>query len=302
MLFYIRKTHDIKNKSFKYKPEIEVYRKDSKSLPHLDDQSIDWEETVYLNIILHQFDYTVTCAVCTRTSADNLQILKKFSQKEITYPNIFFTVDNFEEAFTDIVVRDSEMVCVELIASDRSGKIQGVIFLGSIKYEALRKVYDSKLSLTSKMVQTMSLGWIQHNKRVEFVRMRGPQAKGHAEMAVSRVKGSGPETPDMENFPVEDFDDQQQQNDYIQRRMSDPSASIGSFFRGGIQRMSMKKSRSETEKVNGETDADGYPEVEASTLQDVIRDICVIQTDLFCDEVHSKLFIALFLLGLFCLG
>ena len=35
-------------------PEIEVYRKDSKSLPHLDDQSIDWEETVYLNIILHQ--------------------------------------------------------------------------------------------------------------------------------------------------------------------------------------------------------------------------------------------------------
>ena len=60
------------------------------------------------------------------------------------------------------------------------------------------------------MVQTMSLGWIQHNKRVEFVRMRGPQSKGHAEMAVSRVKGSGPETPDVENFPVEDFDDQQQ--------------------------------------------------------------------------------------------
>ena len=41
--------------------------------------------------------------------------------------------------------------------------------------------------------------------------MRGPQAKGYAEMAVSRVKGSGPETPEQtpntENFPVEDFED-----------------------------------------------------------------------------------------------
>jgi hypothetical protein len=26
-------------------------------------------------------------------------------------------------------------------------------------------------------------------------------------MAVSRVKGSGPETPDIENFPVNDFED-----------------------------------------------------------------------------------------------
>ena len=40
--------------------------------------------------------------------------------------------------------------------------------------------------------------------------MRGPQGKGRAEMAVSRVKGSGPETPgqtpNTENFPIEDFE------------------------------------------------------------------------------------------------
>lgn len=42
---------------------------------------------------------------------------------------------------------------------------------------------------------------------MEFVRMRGPQAKGFAEMAVSRVRGSGPETPDLENFPMDDFED-----------------------------------------------------------------------------------------------
>ena len=65
-------------------------------------------------------------------------------------------------------------------------------------------------SLTSKMAQRMSLGWFKGHKRVEYVRMRGPGGKGHAEMAVSRVKGSGPETPDVtpdtENFRQEDFE------------------------------------------------------------------------------------------------
>jgi Uncharacterized conserved protein (DUF2045) len=38
------------------------------------------------------------------------------------------------------------MVCVELVASDRHGSIQGVIFLGSIRYDALKKVYDARVS------------------------------------------------------------------------------------------------------------------------------------------------------------
>ena len=61
------------------------------------------------------------------------------------------------------------------------------------------------------MAQRMSFGWFKNQKRVEFVRMRGPGSKGHAEMAVSRVKGSGPDTPaqtpDTEAFPEGDFMD-----------------------------------------------------------------------------------------------
>lgn len=34
--------------------------------------------------------------------------------------------------------------------------------------------------------------------RCEFVRMKGPQGKGHAEMAVTKPKGSGVETPTSE--------------------------------------------------------------------------------------------------------
>lgn len=45
------------------------------------------------------------------------------------------------------MVRDGEMVCVELVASDRDGAIQGVIFLGSIRYDALKRVYDARVSL-----------------------------------------------------------------------------------------------------------------------------------------------------------
>lgn len=50
------------------------------------------------------------------------------------------------QAFGDIIVRDSEMVCVELVAKDRNSQFQGVIFLGSIRYDALRKVYDARVS------------------------------------------------------------------------------------------------------------------------------------------------------------
>jgi len=43
------------------------------------------------------------------------------------------------------------MVCVELVASDRHGSIQGVIFLGSIRYDALKKVYDARVSALIKL-------------------------------------------------------------------------------------------------------------------------------------------------------
>lgn len=34
--------------------DVEVYRKDSKKLPGLGDPDIDWEESVYLNLILQK--------------------------------------------------------------------------------------------------------------------------------------------------------------------------------------------------------------------------------------------------------
>lgn len=110
--------------------------------------------------IAYQFKSVRSTCVATRVFA---QVLRRHSQKvyaspsrrrmdakgdleEMTYPHICFMVDNFDEVFCDILVRDGEMVCVELVASDREGAIQGVIFLGSIRYDALKKVYDARVS------------------------------------------------------------------------------------------------------------------------------------------------------------
>ena len=38
------------------------------------------------------------------------------------------------------------MVCVELVASDKYGDFCGVLFLGSIRYDALKRVYDARVS------------------------------------------------------------------------------------------------------------------------------------------------------------
>lgn len=92
---------------------MEVFRRDSRKLP-IGDPDVAWEETLYLNLVIHQFEYTMTLAVCTRTSPKDIQVLKRHCQRvyaspsrrrmdmkgdveEITYPNVCFMVDNFDE-------------------------------------------------------------------------------------------------------------------------------------------------------------------------------------------------------------
>lgn len=50
------------------------------------------------------------------------------------------------QVFSDMTVGEGEMVCVELVASDKNNTFQGVVFQGSIRYEALKKVYDNRVS------------------------------------------------------------------------------------------------------------------------------------------------------------
>jgi len=50
-----------------------------KRQPILASPEYNWEETTNLNLVVHQFEYTVTTAVCTKTNPKHLQTSKHFS-------------------------------------------------------------------------------------------------------------------------------------------------------------------------------------------------------------------------------
>lgn len=279
----------------KARPTLEVFRRQSKKQPSPGSKSISWEETVYLNLILHHVEYTLTCAVCTKTSPHNLQILKKNTQRifaspsrrrmdiskgeseELAYPLIYFCIDDYQQVFEDIVVRDGECVCVELSARDRTHKNESVVFLGSIRYEVLRQVYDTKGSSAWQWAQ--KLVYNSGAGRVEFVRMKGPRGKGFAEMAVRQTCDPSysmtnsmlvnPADPSAASSSQNEQEEalQQAANEYQQRRMSDTNLASkhSSHHRNSSfswKAVPIKKSQSEADTSSH------YPEVEANSLDD----------------------------------
>lgn len=152
------------------------------------------------------------------------------------------------------------------------------------------------------MAQRMTFGLFSGaaSQRVEFVRMKGPQGnqsfwnfsfslkralqrsidtsgKGHAEMAVTKPKGSGAETPTSEPGYCAtdalwdaDWDDAEEIFMYRhQRRLSDPSANLNNFVRGGWRTKpdsAATKARSENEGLDSM--ANGLSEIEAGDVRD----------------------------------
>lgn len=208
LLFFVNKKLSVDATSV-----LQVHRKNSPKLPTVDTPLIDWEETIYLNLLMQFFVYVVTVAVCTRTGPQELQILHKFSETvyaspsrrhmdskadsgEFAYPDLFFHVENYEEVFSNCVLRDCECLCVELTAYDLSGRLQGVCFLGAIQYASLKKLYESKV-LSSHF--SSNLGFLDRlsgnmpNSQIinsaepttaKFLRLLGPHARGLVEFAI----------------------------------------------------------------------------------------------------------------------
>ncbi|CAG9092087.1 unnamed protein product [Plutella xylostella] len=156
------------------------------------------------------------------------------------------------------------------------GGAQAVIFLGSIRYDALTRVYDSRQSsLSTKVAQRMSSGLLGSKAaaRCEFVRMKGPCGKGHAEMAVSKPHGAGVDTPSSEpGLCATDMWDSDWEDDpeemFIyrhQRRLSDPSANLNNFARGGLR---AREATSRSEDAGLDSLVSGIAEVEAGDLRD----------------------------------
>ena len=202
------------------KPKLEVYRRGSPRIPIIGHPGYNWQETLYLNVIMQQFEYLLTLAICTRSGHNELEVLRKHTLtvyaspsrrqldakgtgEEIIYPQIFFIVDNFDEVFRHMTVGQGELVCVELVAHNRRANFSSVIFLGSVRHEVLQNAYKARKSSVSSRFSLFSRGQGQQPQssssfafssdllppsRLEFVKMRGPHNKGSAEVAVTPLR------------------------------------------------------------------------------------------------------------------
>lgn len=227
LVFFVKKTTTARlQRRFlpRFTNQIEVYRKDSKKLP-IGNVDIDWEETLYLNVILQSFFYTLTLGIVSRTSSSSVQILSKQSikvyaspssrcmhegkgeQEVISFPDIFFTVDNFEDDLLDkLTLKDGESLCIELTARDkkRQDLDSTVLFSGCIPYDPLR---NSAEPLLKPKISRMSFKNFTNNYNnnaqsygrgnLAFVKIRSSSQGMNAEIAVkkNRSESSCPATP-----------------------------------------------------------------------------------------------------------
>ncbi|KAL6905420.1 hypothetical protein ACP4OV_003021 [Aristida adscensionis] len=200
---------------------------------------VDWERSFYLNLIAHT-SYTVTVAICgffhsigdlrnraekrkqlspiykvTKTvyaspSRVNFHLDRKKAVETVpAYPNICFSVDDFDDTFDAVVLSDPEhCYCVILNAHDGAAfpeetesKITGsnirprinsgtdqekppkrTLFSGYVSYQNVRDAYDAG---RSKFGSFLSLG--NDHTKLDRLYMRGPEGRGEVEVAVSGI-------------------------------------------------------------------------------------------------------------------
>ena len=74
------------------------------------------------------------CVVCICTYVHNMCMI------------ICVLFDFIDQTFEDMIVRDSEFVAVEVVAKEKKGSYESIIFQGSVRYESLKKTYDNRVS------------------------------------------------------------------------------------------------------------------------------------------------------------
>ncbi|KQJ92358.1 uncharacterized protein KIAA0930 homolog isoform X2 [Brachypodium distachyon] len=211
---------------------------------------IDWERSFYLNLVTHT-SYTVTVAIYSigdlRNRAEKSKRLppvykvsktvyaspsrvnfrldrRKAVETVPAYPNICFSVDDFDDPFDAVVLSDPEhCYCVILNAHDgaafpeetkskndssniqcgaNSGSNQEnppkrTLFSGYVSYQNVREAYDAG---KSKFGSFLSLG--QDNTKPDKLFMRGPEGRGEVEVAVSGIADQSHEKDPGDNFRV----------------------------------------------------------------------------------------------------
>ena len=129
LLFFVRFPHE----SNQHDPPVFVKRKTGQTTPQLDDL-IAWKETFFLNLI-SQMSFEMTVSVCHKRRIGDgkvdLELVHKVSRHvyaspyrtrmdlkeaevELSYPIIYFCVNDYEQAFDGMAVQPDQYLCVEL--------------------------------------------------------------------------------------------------------------------------------------------------------------------------------------------
>ncbi|ORX89061.1 hypothetical protein K493DRAFT_410662 [Basidiobolus meristosporus CBS 931.73] len=195
-------------------------------MPPLEDPVL-WRETFFLNLIV-QLPCSLTVAVCKRNTDNSTtpglktsmtctwkhvskrvyalpsksRMNTKDSNWECSYPLIYYVIEDYEDAFEQLIIKEGEYLCVELAVGVADGDNEGfgevaengnhsgkkttsdgkiTLFQGAASYSALLDLYRQKAS--NKIKSRFALG--PSVPPTEYVMMRGPGAKGHAQVAIT---------------------------------------------------------------------------------------------------------------------
>ncbi|CAL9764144.1 unnamed protein product [Musa acuminata subsp. burmannicoides] len=197
---------------------------------------VDWRRSFYLNLIAHT-SYTVTVAICSKQDLEQHQSGQDISLSPIykvvktvyaspsrvdfqldhkkaaetlpAYPNICFSVDDFDDTFDAVVLSErNHCYCVLLNAhggpafptdedlpecnSSRPVNVHKdveeakpsklTLFSGFVSYQMVREAYDAG---KSRFGSLLSMG--HGHTKTDKIYMRGPGGRGEVEVAVSGI-------------------------------------------------------------------------------------------------------------------
>lgn len=192
----IMKGKDINNKESSDDAPYFVLRKTNPKLPEIGAKEVDWYATFYLNLVIQQFNYRLTVAVCRNRGNKMLlrdkvtvdafatpskrQMEKKGTVTQFTFPHLFFSIDDYEGVFKDMAITREDSVCVELSAHAVCGtQVRSTaIFSGTVHYRALHGAHRAHTKSS----------WDNFTKsRRSYLSMRGPAGRGEAQVAIDVV-------------------------------------------------------------------------------------------------------------------
>lgn len=191
MLFFVTKNDKDLQSAY---DAVFVLRRDSPNLPGPDNDYVNWEETVCLNTIMHKFHFKIALAVSENNNSEGskLKIINKVTNRVypsterhkmdgkakktyMTYPLLYFNVDDFEEIYSTILLDQNQSLCLQLAATDTITSRKTIIFQGKVSYESMLSRFNRRRGLL-----TAALG-----RQREFMKLQGPRGKGQAQIAVS---------------------------------------------------------------------------------------------------------------------